>query len=435
MILIKNFFIILFLNIIFINLINLNLLLSQPYLEKTIKSNNSQINQNKIISKKYTFSGFIKNGSNSKITEFPEIELISLDQGMQIIEKIKPTSLNFHFSPLTPKLSPYLIRANYKGTSYTKLIPPTPIFWNKKQELTIYESGAKLNDVKISSAMSVTKRKTNLNVEQVYVLQNFSKPMKSFDLSNIYFYIDLKAQNIRATLSYGKSSMPIPLIVKISKNIINFDKGIRPGQAEIILNYTVNEMIIKDGFWYSKDGSYTGNSKVLLWRPNDLIPEISGINFRKVEIPNLGFALQLGNFEETNKTDEVENNLETSNKSKFEIYRDSNKNDIKENIIKNDNNNKIENREKADKFEKIKNNEKTDKTQNIENNELSEKNNLKNKNQFFKYDFSKVSYLIDDPINSDENPIFNTNFKIFIGLFLIILQLFVLIFSYKKRKL
>ena len=362
MILINNFFIILFLNIIFINLINLNPLLSQPYFEKTNKSNNSQVNQNKIISKKYTFSGFIKNGSNSKITEFPEIELISLDQGMQIIEKIKPTSTNFHFSPLTPKLSPYLIRANYKGTSYTKLIPPTPIFWNKKQELTIYESGAKFNDIKISSAMSVTKRKTNLNVEQVYVLQNFSKPMKSFDLNNIYFYIDSKAQNIRATLSYGKSSMPIPLTVKISNNIINFDKGIRPGQAEIILNYTVNEMILKDGFWYSKDGNYSGNSKVLLWRPNDLTPEISGINFRKVEIPNLGSALQLGNFEETIKLDKNEKQIS------------------------------------------------------------------------YKYDFSKVSYIIDDPINSDENPIFNSNIKIFIGLFLIILQLFVLLISYKKRK-
>ncbi len=309
--------------------------------------------------KKYSFSVTLRNGTGHFVKPLPEVELISLKQGMEIIEKKQPKSNQFRFSPLVPSNTPYLLRANYQGTSYTVLIPPVPKFWEKQHELMIYEAGAKASEIKINSAMWVTKHKEDIEVEQVYVIQNQSNPPRSFDLSSILFFVDPKAKAKKASLRYGKNSMPITLSLKEKEEYFMIERGIRPGQAEINLSFSIPTRKMKDRFLKFQDIALNEHYRILLWKPNNFKPKIIGANTKEIEIPNIGIGYQI----------------------------DKKANGAKESLIE------------------------------------------------FSYDFSEGDYIIDNPLSSDSNPLFNTPLKTGVALIFLVFQGFIFLSFFRGKNL
>ena len=246
--------------------------------------------------------------------DFPEIELIALNQGMQILEKqrLSPDS-RFIFQEIALPRFPLLLRCIYKKTSYTLLIPPKASAWKQKHVLKVYERSDDTHSLRISSALWVTKLESKLKVDKIFALENQAKPPQSLSLEHIHFYIPKNGEKLSASLRYQESQVPLPLRLKLK----NGDKGspayytiassMRPGAAELSVSYELPGYIFEDYFPQQNRGKpqpIEGDSKaaaslmqgkadaeprerLLIWRPLDVEPELRGATYKKVQVPNL----------------------------------------------------------------------------------------------------------------------------------------------------
>ena len=244
---------------------------------------------------KIQFRGTIKNGSASLLRSLPDVELIRLSGGMELVEKTTPKGSSFVFSPISVEelTSPYLVRVNYQGASYSHLIPPSEKFWKRKLTLYVYDSGAELKDLQITSALQVSKKEGGLTVEKVFLIQNLSSPPRSFPLEQIYFFIPPNAKNIRAGIRYENKGVAIPLSpLRDNKQGHSFKHGLRPGQAELNIHYETYSYQLKDRR-RSPFQDRNSPKQVLIWRPPDAEPKVKGAKYSVIDIPNIGPAYQI----------------------------------------------------------------------------------------------------------------------------------------------
>ena len=269
--------------------------LQEEYQEKSQKKLKEETKEPlKQDSKKVQFKGVIKNGTGSTLKPIPNVELILLAGGMQLIEKAVPQKTSFVFLPVKEPQNPYLMRTVYQGASYSILIPPQKKFWKRKHILYVYDSGAKLKDLQITSALQVSKKKQGLSVEKVFLVQNNSSPPKSFALEHIYFFIPPKAKNIQASIRYQNRGMPLPLAPLFHKQGYVFKHGLRPGQAELNIRYEITGYQLRDRRWLPSQ-SKNKQQQVLIWRPPDAVPKVKGAKYSSIDIPNIGPAYQIEN--------------------------------------------------------------------------------------------------------------------------------------------
>ncbi len=245
-------------------------------------------------SEKVSIYGVLENGSGTKWRTFPILELIHLQKGMQSVEKIHPTKNHFRFSPITEPTAPYLIRAVYQGASYAHLIPPKRQYWQKKQTVVVYDSGASLEDIEIISIMEVTKIRSSLLVKKTYSFRNNSKPPKSFSLRNILFFVPSDAKELVAGLRYARGNVRIPLKpIQKGKNYY-FVRSLRPGHSELSVSYRFPRMDLPDYFLsFLEVTSQIKTIRTLIWAPKDLIPRIKGAKSKLIQIPRIGSAYQV----------------------------------------------------------------------------------------------------------------------------------------------
>ena len=105
-----------------------------------------------------SFQGSVKNMTSGKYVSASELKLILLEQGMKVVETIHPSTSSFRFSPLVPKKAPYLIQAVFAQENYSKLIPPNPSLWKKKQIIHVYESELSKRIYKLLQQCGLLKR-------------------------------------------------------------------------------------------------------------------------------------------------------------------------------------------------------------------------------------------------------------------------------------
>ena len=266
----------------------------EEYSPETQKKTKKQFKQGSERQQKVQFKGVIKNGTGSALKPIPDVELIRLAGGMQLIEKTRPQKAFFEFSPIfmeEPK-SPYLIRTVYQGASYSVLIAPKKEFWKGRHGLYVYDSGAELKDLQITSALQVTKKREGLSVEKVFIVQNSSSPPKSFGLEQIYFFIPPKSKDIRASIRYQNKGMALPLKPLSHKQGYNFKHGLRPGQAELNIRYEVFGYQLRDRTWLPSQAKNRA-PQVLIWRPPDASPKVKGAKYSSINIPKIGPAYQI----------------------------------------------------------------------------------------------------------------------------------------------
>lgn len=259
------------------------------------------------------FRGEIQNGTrNGSPAKVERLELIQLGEGvMQTVQVIENAGPTFQFQAVPRPTGPHLIRATYQGESYSTMVPPAPNFYLQPQQITVFEPGADRRSVQITSAMRVTKLKGDrLAIQQFMVISNDSVPPRSFDPRGYHVYLPDGAETVRASLQHESTRMPIPLNlepVADKPNRYRVDRGVRPGNSQLVIDYDLPDVKFVDALPDEKDavpglppartpaGSHENphNFRIVFWQPGNARPTISGAQAETIEIPNIGEALRV----------------------------------------------------------------------------------------------------------------------------------------------
>ena len=195
--------------------------------------------------------GVIQNGTRGNAPAVAErIELISLGEGtMQIVEVLENAGPRFRFRAIPQPRGPHLIRAVFRGENYSTMVPPAPRFYLAEQTLTVFEPGADRRNVQITGAMRVTKTRTGLAIQQFMVIANESTPPRSFQPSDYWMYIPANATAVRANLQHESTQMPIPVSlepVEGAEQRFRLARGIRPGNSQLVIDYELPALQFRD---------------------------------------------------------------------------------------------------------------------------------------------------------------------------------------------
>jgi cytochrome c-type biogenesis protein CcmI len=249
-----------------------------------------------------TVEGRILNGTTGQLARVDQLELIKIDNGMQVVETLKEAGPNFRFKQVEQAGAPLLVRATHEGDSFISVIPPQesdgPQQKPIRTDITVYDRGARLEDMTFHSGLQVSKLRNGLNVTLVYAIDNKSKPGRSFDISDLTFPVPSDAKNLRVSVAHQSSGMPVNLEPEIVSGGIRLRRALRPGMSELSIQFNTETHVLKDRVDFTKNLLVNGRGdrpffRVLIWRPADAIPEIKGGTARELDIPKLGKALQV----------------------------------------------------------------------------------------------------------------------------------------------
>ncbi|TGL85556.1 hypothetical protein EHQ68_17280 [Leptospira congkakensis] len=192
---------------------------------------------------KLSIYGTIQNGTTGGLGKADSIRMLALQGAMVPLADIGPQSGKFRFPETElPEGAPILLQIQYQGVNYNKMIPPTSKFRTSPQDVTVYDTGADRKQVAIKSLMQVMREKKGLRVFKLFLIDNSSKPPKSFDskLSPLEYSVAAEATEILAQIQQPGSKMAIPLGIPEGKNGGRLlDRAILPGVSEMQISYFI----------------------------------------------------------------------------------------------------------------------------------------------------------------------------------------------------
>ena len=131
--------------------------------------------------------GLILNGTTGRAGRADSLALINLSQGMKTVETRKNLQSTFSFNPIRKPRGPLLIRAEYKGQVYVKMVPPTERFWKQNQKLIVYEPRKLPGDAQITTAIHITRMEEGLKISKIFAVKNNSTPPRTYTLEDFVF--------------------------------------------------------------------------------------------------------------------------------------------------------------------------------------------------------------------------------------------------------
>jgi cytochrome c-type biogenesis protein CcmI len=117
--------------------------------------------------------GRIINGTTGQPARVEQLELLKIQEGMQVVETLKAAGPNFRFTPIEQAGAPLLVRATYAGDSFISVIPPVerPGQEALQTDLTVYDRGARIDDIEFHSGLQISRLREGLDVTLVYALK------------------------------------------------------------------------------------------------------------------------------------------------------------------------------------------------------------------------------------------------------------------------
>jgi hypothetical protein len=196
-------------------------------------------------------SGRVVNRTTSQPESGVFLTLISFAQGMDPIEEVKSgPGGKFQFEK--PLGGPGMIRAEYGGVSYSKMLPPGQP--TEGVDVEVFEIAAGEVLPPTAHVMLFEPNGSSLTVTESFIFENQTNPPKAFrdaERGTLRFYLPPEASgqvDVRAT---GPASMPLRSAADPTneQNIFKVDFPLKPGENRIDLNYTVPR---------PEDGSFAG---------------------------------------------------------------------------------------------------------------------------------------------------------------------------------
>ncbi len=222
----------------------------------------------------------IKNGTNGSFAKVEKLKVIALQGGMIPVKEVENVSGNLKLSGINVEASsPILLQATYKNNTYNKMIPPTPEFRKKLQEILVYETTASLKNFDIRSLLQIIREQDSVLFYKIYLIENKTSPALSFysEENPLKFYIPENAKNLSANLIQGSSKMPIPLqfVEGTNKEEKILKRGILPGISELQISYNLDAKDLGDVNFSDKEFVQVETApKIIFYKPKKMNVEI-----------------------------------------------------------------------------------------------------------------------------------------------------------------
>ncbi len=222
----------------------------------------------------------LKNGTDGGIGRADTIKLIALQGGMTPIGEFQNKQGDFLLEKINfPDEAPVLIQVSYKGANYNKMVPPTPMFRNKVQEITVYEITSDFKGMDVKSLMQILREENSVRVYKIFLIENNSNPPQSFYNKNspLEIYVPKEATEVFGQLKQGDSKMGIPLTLTDGVKGKILDRPILPGSSELQISYSLPakslaDISFKDEFSFEDKKS----PRVIFFKPKDMKVEVKG---------------------------------------------------------------------------------------------------------------------------------------------------------------
>lgn len=215
----------------------------------------------------------IINGTTSQSGSIDSLKIITINTSMIPLGELSGFTGSKKIENMSlPDDLPVLFQAKYKGVTYNKMVPPAPIFRQKPVEITVYETISEFNGLDIKSVIQIVREENFLRFVKLYIFNNSTNPKRSYlSIPPPEIFIPENAEDVRGQFTQSDSKMGIPLTLAKGRLGRIFERGILPGQSDLIISYKIpskkNELTtIEDQILFEKE-----DSKVFLINPPDMV--------------------------------------------------------------------------------------------------------------------------------------------------------------------
>ncbi len=233
--------------------------------------------------------GTIVNGTTGGPARVEKLSLLRPSAGMQAVAVLENTGPDFDF-PRVEAGGPVLVRAEYKGEVYVQLVSPMQA--GKFQTLKVYEPGAAPKSVRITNALQVTKTENGLHILKLFAAANSSNPPMSSKSGDLSVFVPEKATDVVVRLRH-EDSMPVNVDTAREGSYLKVQRGFRPGQSELTVEFNLEDLEFEDKVHRFQGGVSDHPFAVVLWKPDNARPAITGGKTQTIQIPEMGPALQV----------------------------------------------------------------------------------------------------------------------------------------------
>lgn len=233
--------------------------------------------------------GTILNGTTGGPARVEKLTVLRPGAGMQTVAALENTGPDFDF-PKVEAGGPVLVRAEFKGEVYVQFVSPMQA--GKFQTLKVYEPGAPPKSIRITNALQVTKTENGLHVLKLFAAANTSTPPMSSKSGDLSVFVPEKATAVVVRLRH-EDSMPVNVETTRDGSYLKVQRGFRPGQSELTVEYNLEDLEFEDRVHRFQGVVSDHPFAVVLWKPDNARPAITGAKTQTVQIPDMGPALQV----------------------------------------------------------------------------------------------------------------------------------------------
>ncbi len=243
-----------------------------------------------VLPAKIDLRGSFRNGTTNRPARVTKLELIALQGGMQIMQVRENIGPTFTFTGLKRPATPMLLRATFRGERYVAMIPPAPRFWKKRHLITVFEKKPLGVDTRVSAAMQISRTAEGLRVSKIFAIANKTRYTSGTDA----FFIPLPAdaKKVRGSLEHDATRIPAPLSLTKTPRGYRINRGFRPGNSALRIEFSVDGHEFKDRFHVLPELP-AERFQMIWWRPTDAKPRVTGGKVTERNIPRLGPALRV----------------------------------------------------------------------------------------------------------------------------------------------
>jgi hypothetical protein len=240
--------------------------------------------------------GDIWNGTIDGPQRVDRISLILPQNVNEVIATLENVDSKFLFENVRMSTGPLLIRAEYRGELFTKLISSSRATGAQRQRVIVYEPGAPDESIRITMMTQIIRRKKRLQVAEIYSVSNTSHPPRVFHIDAFPLHISGSQSEPRVQVQNETTGFPESIIPTREGMGYSFEYGFKPGVTGISVEYEIpgDEVSFDNVFIISSSGKkIAAGPRILLWQPTGSTPEVIGGRRSRITVPEIGEALSI----------------------------------------------------------------------------------------------------------------------------------------------
>ena len=181
-------------------------------------------------------AGSVTNRTTGKPAANVEVTLLTLSNGMSESGSTMTDAQGHYSLPLDQGGGPHLVRANFQGANYFKMVPPGV----NRGDLDIFEGSKKVDG--ISGTVDVMKLQadgSSLQGTELWAVKNQSNPPRTLTAENTFEIVLPEGAQIDQADAQGPNGQPItsmPTPLK-DKNHYAFNFPLKPGETRFQIAY------------------------------------------------------------------------------------------------------------------------------------------------------------------------------------------------------